>query len=199
MTTIILRLLEDYVSASPDPSTNSQITLYKRNLLMQIAASEDDWVLVRAFVDTKTPPIWIPQSLVREAEVGFYRALKKIRLETSSSVPPGDIIEVLSVRFMSLKNKPELCWWKVRLINGRTTDMVCSPCELEPVDVPVGPPGSTYDYTKERPNDGSDEDSSLEYSSLEDSSHENNSHENSSHEDSSHEDSSHEDRFLLSI
>ena len=183
-TAIILRLLEDYVSATSNPSTGSPITLYKRNLLMQVAASNDNWVLARAFGDSKTPPIWIPQNLVTEARAGFYRALKEIRVDDRISVPPGDIIEVLSVKFMTLKEMPELCWWKLKLINGRTTHMACSPCEVEAVDVPVGPPGSTYDYRKERPNDSSDNDSSDDDSSHDDSSDDDSSHEDSSHVDS---------------
>ena len=141
MTAKILRLLEDYVSDSSDPSTNSQITLYKRNLLLQVTAPKNKWVLVRSLVDTKIPPIWIPHRLVRKAQAGFYRVSNKVSLCDEGSVHSGDIIEVLSIE-LGYKLLDHL-WCKVRLIDGRTDEMLCESCEIEPVDVPIGPPAST--------------------------------------------------------
>ena len=143
MTAKFLRLLEDYVSDSSDPSTNSQITLYKRNLLLQVAAPKNNWVLVRSLVDPKISPMWIPKRLVRKAQSGFYRAPRKIQLVDYDSILPGDIIEVLSIEFFGEDKQSDLLWCELRLIDGRTTKMLCEPCKLEPVDVPIGPPGST--------------------------------------------------------
>ena len=141
MTITILRLLEDYVSTSPDPSIKKPIKLYKRNLIMQVAAPKDGWVLVRAFDDKKRPPVWIPESLVKEAQVGFYRALKEIYMYKRDNISSGEIIQVLSIKCLGDGHLPGLFRCELKPIGDSTIDMFCWPCELEPLDVAVGPPG----------------------------------------------------------
>ena len=142
MTAKILRLVEDYVFASPASSMNNQITFYKRNLVVQIAPPKDGWVLVKALVDAKSLPAWIPQRLVTKAQAGFYRALTELHLCESDSVRPGDVIELVSIEFFRYGEEPDRLWCEVRLTDGRTDKFSCMACELEAVDVPVGPPGS---------------------------------------------------------
>ena len=83
MTTRTLRLLEDHISEFVDPSTNEPIKFDKRYLLMEVTPPRDGWILVKAFFDKQSPPVWIPQRLVQDAQPGFYRVRSEIYWPTT--------------------------------------------------------------------------------------------------------------------
>ncbi|KAL8796452.1 MAG: hypothetical protein Q9195_001126 [Heterodermia aff. obscurata] len=138
--TVVLRLLDDYVSDTVNPATNEPIKFDKRYLLIEVAPRRDGWVQIKTIFENNVPPVWIPERLVEVAQPGFYRARAGIELEHSGKeiTKVSDYVKVINVNPLRFSSR----WLAVKL-DGSGDDVLCEPAWLEVADVPVDPPGST--------------------------------------------------------